>query len=526
MKTAAIAGSGIVATTIAYQLVQHGWQVTLFEKGPDYPYPHTQQYQEKILYLYNNPAWKLPDDIRGLTQSGTYKRNIDGERGMVVGGSATHWWGVTPRMIPEDFRTRTLFGYGEDWPITYDELEPYYVRAERFIGVSGTTEDNPFAPPRSAPYPLPPFALSYGDKILKERLAAHGIVLHTTPQARTRLPYDGRPGCANFGVCHVCPIGVRYSPTHHLQRAVATGRCEVRPNTTVRRVLMESNGRARALLVQENEAATPYEFPADVIIIAAGAIESARLLLLSRDARYPDGVGNHSGWVGRGLTFHHIWSSGLIFDEPLYTGRVGPATGRSFQFLNPETRGRHGGINLGLDDRVDLRWLLGAENLWNVRDPEEIVHRMSDIPFKRGINFHAESIPSEDKYVTLSEKKDRFGDPMAHVHYESDAFDYATFEYAQALFRRLVEALRPKHARMGDDPDRFNSGAHHMGTCRMSERPEAGVVDSFGRVHGTRNLFVGGGAVFVGGSGAVQPTLTMVALALRTADYLLDQFGT
>lgn len=126
---------------------------------------------------------------------------------------------------------------------------------------------------------------------------------------------------------------------------------------------MGPDGHARALLVQENEAATPYEFPADVIIIAAGAIESARLLLLSRDARYPDGVGNHGGWVGQGLTFHHIWSSGLIFDEPLYTGRVGPATGRSFQFLNPETRGRHGGINLGLDDRVDLRWLIGAEDL-------------------------------------------------------------------------------------------------------------------------------------------------------------------
>lgn len=521
-----IVGSGIAATTVAYHLTQAGHTVEMFEKGPAFPYPHAQQYAEQIHYFYENPAFKLPSDVQNHTIAGDYRHELENERGMVVGGSATHWWGTTPRMIPSDFQTQSRFGYGADWPISYDDLEPYYVRAERHIGVSGTTDDTSFAPWRSAPYPLPPFALSAFDRTAQTQLREAGIEIHTTPQARLRAAYDDRAGCANFGVCHVCPIGARYSPNHHLQRVLDTGRCTLHTNTSVRRIVMDANGRAEGVLVQRNDAATPQERPARLVVVAAGAIETARLLLLSTSPTHPDGVGNDGGHVGRNLTFHHIWSTPIRLHAPVHGGRVGPATARSFQFLDPETRGRHGGVNLGLDDRIDLRWLAPTLDYWDAASGEAMLERMRPyLLHHRTVNFHAESIPDDGKYVALSDATDRFGDPFAHVQYTSADFDVATFAYAQSLSKRITDALDADVSAPMEDPTNYDSGAHHMGTCRMGDGPGDSVVDAYGRVHGTDNLFVAGSSVFVGGSGSVQPTLTLTALAIRTADYLIDQFA-
>lgn len=518
-----VAGSGIAGSLIAHALAGAGVQVTVFEKGPAFPYPHARQFREEIEQLYDNPRYQLSDDLRQVPTSGTYNKSVDGERGMVVGGSATHWGGVTPRMIPSDFQTDALYGYGADWPLSYEDVEPYYGKAERLLGISGTTEDNPYAPPRSEAYPLPHFELSHGDQLLAERLKEAGIIVHSTPQARTRQAYDDRPQCANFGTCHVCPIGVRYSPNHHLQKAVRSGRCTVHAETSVRRVLVDRSGRATGVLVQGNEEGTPREVAADAVVVAAGAIASARLLLLSTSPAHPEGLGNHSGQVGANLTFHHIWGGGLRFKEKLFTGRVGPSTARSFQFLNPETRGHHGGINIGLDDTADVRWLTQRFNLWNVRDADQIVDRMRPMPHQRSIMFHSESIPSEGKRVELSEHTDRFGDPFPHVHYESNQFDYATFEYAQQLFGRIRSAVNPENAWLTSDPENFDSGAHHMGTCRMAARPSEGVVDAQGKVFNAEDVYVAGASTFVGGSGAVHPTLTLAALSLRTADVLKER---
>jgi choline dehydrogenase-like flavoprotein len=401
-------------------------------------------------------------------------------------------------MRPTDFKTKSKYGHGEDWPISYDELEPYYGRAETLIGVSGTDEDNPFAPPRTTPFPLPPFALSYDDNILRERLAKAGITIHTTPQARTRLAYDGRPGCMNFGVCPTCPVGVRYSPTHHLNKALATGRCTLRTDTSVRRILLDSSGRARALVVRGNSAAKEEEHAAKVIIVAAGALESTRLLLLSE-------AGNAGGQVGRGLTFHHYHTGSLRYPEALFPGRLGPQTAQSQQFTDPETRGKHGGIKIDFHS-----WPAGG-------NPWELMKRTH--PF----GLHSESVPDAKKYVVLSEQKDRFGDPFAHLHYDSAPFDYATHEWGKSIFDKFAKATGAEEASVTQDPNEFSSGAHHMGTCRMGTDAKDSVVDVQCRVHGSPNLFVVGGAAFVGGSGAVHPTLTMAALAIRAADFMMRE---
>lgn len=516
----AIVGSGIVGTAIAYSLTQKGYRVDIFEKGPAYPYPHIKQYTERIHYLYDNPAYSLPRDLDNVTISGGYQWNPWRERHLLVGGSTTHWDAITLRMHPNDFKTKSLYGYGEDWPFSYADLEPYYCRAEVYLGVSGTDADNPFAPWRSKPFPLPQFELSYDDRIMAERLRKRGITLHTTPQARTRTVYEERPGCQNFGVCQVCPIGVRYSPNYHLHRALRTGLCHVHENVSVRRIIMDKSGRAKALVYQANNAGKQSEHAADVVVVAAGVLESVRLLFLSADGRPSAGLGNHGGHLGKHFTFHHLWHGGYHYASPLAPDRFGGPTGQSQQFLNHPTRGEHGAIKVefGSDSGSGVV-KQGKVTKWGTAS--EIMEQLKPRLHWRLILFHAESAPSREKYVRLSEERDRFDDPYAHVHYSPSDFDHETHLFARKLFDLFAEATGSDEKVM--DP-LYWSGGHHMGGCRMGQTVGDSVVDQFGKVHDSPNLFVVGGGNFVGSSGAVNPTLTMVAMAHRTGDFIAEQF--
>ena len=511
----AIIGSGIVGAAIAYVLTARGHRVEIFERGSDYPYPHAPQFQDRFLHRYDNPAYQLPSDLQGLTDSGTYRGDINHERHMLTGGTATHWAGIALRMIPGDFRTKTRYGFGDDWPIGYDDLEPYYCRAEALLGVSGTDADNPFAPPRSRPYPLPPFELSYEDRGLAARLAEAGIVLHTTPQAAARTQYGDRPGCRNFGACDVCPIGARYSPNEHLRRAMATGRCVLHRETSVRRIVADSTGRrALSFVYRPNGGSTDREHRAPAIIIAGGAIESARLLLLSSRDRHPDGV-PLSSVVGRRLTFHHLWSGRLRYAEQMLPGRLGRFTGQSYQFLTPPSRGRHGAAKVEFSANI-TPW--SEASAAGAASGAEVLRRFSPVAMERVMTLHSEAAPEPRRTVTLSDSGDRFGDPYAHVFYDLSVFDEATYAYGRGLFERVAKATGAVDAQF-DGIETVWSGGHHMGTCRMGHDARDSAVDSFGAVHGCSNLFVVGGSMFVGPA-AVNPTLTMVALALRTADYL------
>lgn len=515
----AIVGSGIVGAAIAYALSRRGFRIDIFEKGSEYPYPHAAQFSERIQLLYENPVYKLSTDLDKVTLSGDYTWKPSNERHLAVGGSATQWSAVTLRMSPNDFRTKSAYGRGDDWPLSYDDLEPYYCKAEAHLGVSGTDADNPFAPRRSRPFPLPPFEFSYHDTLLADRLRARGVVVHTTPQARTRKPYDDRAGCQNFGVCRFCPIGARYSPNHHLLGALRTGLCALHHNVSVRRVLMDKAGRARALVYQPNDASTEKEHAADVIILAAGAVESVRLLLLSTDG-HSAGLGNDGGHVGRHFTFHHLWKGLCHFKSPMYPGRFGGYTTQSHQYLNHPSRGRRAALKLEFNSGA---WEYGRVTKWG--SAAEIMTQLKPRLHWRSILFHAETIATPDKLVRLSTERDRFGDPYAHIHYRSSDFDRESHMFAQELFDFLAEASGSDERILDEDPRSFYSGGHHMGGCRMGRSAQDSVADQFGRLHGTSNVFVTGGSTFVGTSGAVNPTLTMLALAFRTADFIADQFA-
>jgi choline dehydrogenase-like flavoprotein len=520
-RTVAIVGSGMIGSALAFELSRRGCDVTVFEKGPEYPFPHATPFLKAVNYDFADPQYALPRDLRDVTSSGNYACDFGAEAVMRVGGSGTVWTALATRMTPNDFRIRSRYGFGDDWPVGYDELEPYLCRAEALLGVAGTDDDNPWAPPRSRPYPLPPFELTPDDSLLAERLRRAGIHVHTTPQARARRDYDGRPACMNFGECQVCPTGSRYSPTHHLRLAIGTGRCRLLKEVSVRRVVTDASGRARAVLYRPNHEARDRESAADVVVVAAGALESARLLLLSRDERHPDGLGNTGGHVGRHLAFHHVWTGHMHYRERLLAGRVGFWTAQSDQFCDPPTRGRHGGVKIEYPSRPSIVHRQAAGEATSL---EEAMARFEPTARCRQVGMHAESNTSAAKFVTLSATRDRFGDPLTHVHYVRDDFDQRTYEFSRDLFLRVARATAAVDWSF-PGPAEFGVFAHYMGTCRMGTSAADSVVDSLGAVHDTPGLHTVGLGTFVGSGGAVNPTLTGVALALRTADAIHARLG-
>jgi len=196
-------------------------------------------------------------------------------------------------------------------------------------------------------------------------------------------------------------------------------------------------------------------------------------------------------------------------------GRLGRFTGQSHQFLVPPARGRHGAVKVELSANA-VPW--SAESAAGARTGAEILERMAPAAMQRTVTLHSEAAPDPRRRVTLSTARDRFGDPYAHVHYGLSQFDEATYAYGQSLFDRFANATGALDAQL-DGINTVYSGGHHMGTYRMGRDPRDSAVDSLGAVHGCPNLFVAGSGMFVG-SAAVNPTLTIVALAIRTADYL------
>jgi choline dehydrogenase-like flavoprotein len=522
----AIIGSGIVGIAIAHQLTSRGYHVDIYEKGRLYPYPTAQLWDAMTNQRLPESAviaregLELPADLKHHSHSGR-QTDIETSRYMWTGGSATLWEAITPRMRPSDFASNTLYGFGDDWPITYDDLEPYYGLAEAYLGVSGTDADNPFAPPRSTPYPLPHFELAHDDLVLADRLAQSGIVLHSTPQARTRQSHDGRSPCVNFGTCRYCPIGARYFPNVHLQRMVTAGLCTLLTEVSVRRVVPDRDGGGATVVYRQHDSQDDQEAHYEKVIIACGAIETARLLLLSADERHPDGLGNQSGWVGQGLTLHHTWRGFMEYDINLYSGRVGFWTGQSDQFLEPETRGQHGGVKVEFSSRTDFRSLESVR--WgDITHPDTLREKLAPLAKSRPIAILSETPADANKYVALSAELDRFGDAFAHVHYELSDFDASTYDFSLDVYTRISRGSAAVGGYL-NPLEMWDSAAHHMGTARMSHSETDGAVNSYGELHTAKGVFALGGSMFVGSGGAVNPTLTMVALAIRCAEYLLEQ---
>jgi gluconate 2-dehydrogenase alpha chain len=544
-----VIGSGSGGAPVAWVLAKNGWKVCILEAGPCYfpglddPAPGNPR------ALFSNDEIKL--EVRSMLQAQTWLEprtfrasEGDGARTHVgevnglprtVGGGFVHADCKTPRFAPVDFQLGTLLGEipgasFADWPVGYDELEPYYAIAERSIGVQGLDGSDPFAAPRRTPYPMPPGPEMYVGHLLADGARKLGLHPFPYPSAINSRPYRGRPPCNDCGFCagFGCPTHAKGAPAvTYLREALLSGNVQLRTNSAATRLLTRAGGREVAGAEYLDPQGRPARIEADRVVLAASPIESARLCLLSD----PDGpgLGNSSGMVGRNLMFHYQTIALGIFPQSLHGERGRAVTTGISDFRgvpgDPE-RPLGGIVEFGTSSRKISDEVKPAMVSMGLRGPL-LKKWLRASPFGAhlaALTMQAEDAPQPGNRVDLDpEVRDVHGLPVPRITYAPHAFE---LEAARVYSPRLLELLQASGAQFaliappyGGSPT--PTSRHVMGTLRMGRDPGRSVTDPDGRFHDLANLWASDGSLFPTSSG-YNPTLTIQALALRIAGAMLD----
>ncbi len=516
-----IIGSGITAANMAAHLAEHSTRaITVIEAGPaSTAFADRARARERYLAYGENP-W-VRDHVDDQNAYGTthgFSPN------MHVGGLAMHWGAVTPRYSPEDFRLKSLYGLGDDWPFTYDDLDPFYQEAEERMGVAG--EQGPAAmDPRGKPYPLPPIPVNYNLAQLQQWATRCGITAWSTPSAKNSVAYQGRAVCQRCDTCYpVCPTGAKYSPDFTWDALVAAKKVTLVTQTLVRRLVADpKTGRiVRATGNRTDAAGEEVTIEGATFVLAGGFVWSPHLLLLSRDSAYPDGLANRSGLVGKYIAGHRNIGGQIRLPLELYPGLNVQHSLVSKQFQRASYKGRYLRHDLriwessvGREPRLrddDGTLLLGDALLgdWQARAKGATAR----------VRAYYDILPDRESKVTLdTARKNRFGDPMPHVEFrdapESAAAREWQEEQLRVLFRRMAQEGGGEIVSLASNANDIGQ-EHPTGGCRMGSDPATSVVDPWGRAHDHENLWVAGAPAQVTAS-CCNGTLTFVAVGLRTA---------
>jgi choline dehydrogenase-like flavoprotein len=503
-----IIGSGAGGGTLAHELTRRGMKVVLLEAGKrQSPETFSQVPGEAFVQL----TWLDP-----RTQSGNWGVARDFPSLPVwhcktVGGTTVHWTASTPRLEPWELRAKSTYGdiAGTsliDWPISYEELEKYYQLAEsrmvvtRRNGVPGLPASNNFK------------VMYAGAKKLGYKR------VHTGHLAINSRASDGRGFCIQQGFCvQGCKMGAKWSTLYtEIPRAEATGNLDLRVEATATRIEHGADGRVNAVVYRDS-AGQEQRQKARLVCVAGNAIETARLLQLSKSSKFPHGLANSSGQVGRNYCHQitgFVWG---IFDEPVYSWRGATLAGVvEDEVVNDPRRGFVGGYRIELL-ALDLPTLplVGLPYGWG-RDFASIMENYRNLA---GMFINGEDLPRSDNRVTLnSQVKDQHGLPVANIHVDEHANDQAMRKHTQGQMSKMYDAIGAKRIVLGPTPP----ATHNMCTARMSADPRDGVTNAWGQAHDIKNLFISDGSAF-STPGAANPTLTIVALALRQAEYIADQ---
>lgn len=512
-----IIGSGVAGALIANHLAASGLKVVVLEAGPRFEASRRMELMQRR--IGGTDPWPLIDKEEEIyTNTGSYKYNLKGTRLRAVGGSTHHWGGVAYRLHASDFRLKSLYGIGEDWPLDYDELEPFYQRAEEELGVSGQSGD-PFASWRSCDFPMSAFPFSYADKkVIKPACDKLGIHLHTMPFARNSREYNGRPGCQAFGVCNVCPIEAMYNAEAHIKRAETTGNLQLIPQARVVSLSIDSDHRVRKAKYIRPDG-TQESLIAPMFVLAAHTIESIRLLLLSQNELFPDGLANSSGTLGRYFMEH--WSTGMsgVVARSHYPKRIGFNTAHTLQFYDTPQRHDIGAMKITFAAGSPNPSKLAIESkLWG-QDLKKHIRESHGRRLAAVVNI--EQLPDKNNRISLDPVLlDKQGYAAPRIHLDVGEYERHTLRKGREILIKIVQATGatiPESQMKKVQEEEFHPIAHHMGGCRMGNNAHRSVVDSTLKAHDHDNLYIVGSSVFPTG-GAMNPTLTLAALALRTAE--------
>lgn len=528
-----IVGSGVAGALIADRLAGAGVQVVVLEAGDEVDRSQAVERFQGALIKTPESAYPVgPDADHPLAWNPDYWYRQTGPDKFLstyikaVGGTTWHWLGTAIRMSPNDFRLASLYGRGSDWPLGYDEIEPFYVEAEHELGVSGEPGSPPAAT-RSAPYPMPPIPQTYLDKAFAGRLAGTAYHVSPTPQARNSVEREERPACCGSASCiPVCPVQAKYDASVHVERARSRG-AEVHAATTATFVETGPDGTVTAVRFTRRDGSTGRA-TGRLFVIAAHAVETPRLLLASASERVPGGVANSSDQVGRNLMDHPTQLSWASADEPVWPYR-GPLSTSGVENLGDGEFRRDRGafrIEIGNDGHS---WPTGAP----VTSAAELVKqglrgKALDMALRDATSRHVrlasliEQLPDPENRVTLhGSEKDRYGVPLPQIAYRLDDYVKAGLAEATKAHQEIFDALGTSG--VNHSPSAAGAG-HIIGTAKMGTDPKNSVVDRELRSHDHHNLFIVGSSVFPT-SATANPTLTIAALSLRASLAIQRQLG-
>ena len=523
-----IVGSGAAGGIMARELSTAGYSVVVLEQGPrltEAEFDH-DEFGTFVLGKYANNPERQPHTFRATAREKA-KPNLSLIYGRMVGGSNAHFTGNFWRLRPIDFNEASTLGGVPgtglvDWPITYDELEPYYSKAEWELGVSGVP--GPFDAPRSRPYPMPPLPVKSSGVLFEKGALALGYHPQPTPLAINSVPYNGRPACQHCGFClfFMCEFRAKStSMATMLPVAEATGRCEIRPDSYVARIETDRTGRATGVAYFDREKRLQLQ-RANAVVLCANGAETPRLLLNSESSRFPQGLANSSGVVGKYLMFNTYFGVHAQFEHPLNEFKSVQNTRMLLDFYETDPkRGFYGGG--GIDSRFGkypityaLDGLPADAPTWG----EGFARAMAE-QFTRSMFFgtHGTSLPLETNRITIeSGLKDAWGLPCLRATYEDHPDDLKTAEFLTARALEIAQAAGARKTWLEPIKPQTQS-VHLLGTCRMGNDPRASVVDRYHRTHDVRNLFICDGSSMVTSSRG-QPTETISALAFRAAEHI------
>jgi gluconate 2-dehydrogenase alpha chain len=575
-------GAGWTAGILAQKLTAAGYDVVSLERGPerwadpDFTHNHdslrySMRYEMMVDISRETWTWRPNPDAPSLPmrQYGSF------HPGEGLGGAGAHWSAMTWRFLPTDFayRRHHVDRYGEDklpegnriqdWPISYDELEPYYDAWEYDTGVSGRAGNlngvileggNPFEGPRARPYPLPPLETTIPADMFAD--AASSLGLHPFPQPSSILSQAyvdisgrSRSGCLYCGFCtrYGCEVDAKSSAfTAHIPLAFATGRYEIRYGASVVRIDTDSNGLATGLTYIDR-AGREHKQPADVVILSGYTLTNVRLLLLSQSDRHPGGVGNDRDMVGKNYTYQH-WTSPV----------TGVFEGRRFNMF----MGNTSTINVIFDyngdvfDHTDLDFVGGAKVFCGngERSPLTAINDVLATPqsgegndggangwgqawkenLKRNwdafvpITIEGESLPYEDQFLDLDPNyTDIYGLPLLRITFDWHENDYNMYRFLAQRCIEIMNEMDPSFTEEEPELEPYNiheyQSTHNTGGAIMGVDPDTSVTNKYGQVWDTPNVFVTGAALYPQNPGA-NPTGTLAALAYMTGDALANDY--
>jgi len=534
-----VIGTGAGGGVMIQELTAAGFRVVALQRGPflkaaDFDDDELRTVIRDEVFSPNQVETYRYDD-RSPTETGKFNYVAD-----CVGGTMTHWAAWSWRFRPDEFKVLSTEGPVAgaslaDWPITYEEMEPFYERAEWDFGVSGDAAGNPFGAPRKKGYPNPAHPGRSASNRVAQATRKLGYHPFPTPMAINSQPYGGRPECAYGGACqqYGCSINAKATTLSvSIPKALATRKLDLRPQAMARELTLGKDGRVRSVRYLDDKL-TEHEVFARHIVVAGNAIGTPHLLLMSKCGTFPHGLANGSGLVGRNLTFHHFPALTFTIDAP------------ALSFTALESHGAFDDLHASDAKRGFIRGGVVAENNMLVKQPlafallgapkpvwgRDLKGHLRRFPRAVGLTGILEDLPMEDNRIDLDPSvRDRYGLPVPRITHRQHPNDFAMNRWFAQRLREIAAAAGAIETWVPDVPglvltderSAAKGSAHLHGSCRMGNDPQRSVVDRWCRSHDVKNLWIVDGSVFPT-AGGYNPTLTILANAYRVADHFVRE---